>query len=156
MPRNRAWNGDQGVWLGEKERSKKNLTKETLSLAIVSAGTHLQPDPTVNSGAWMVPLVPTLTKELHAFAILHQVIIGWGFPGGSDSKESACSVGDLGLIPGSETDLSFHRNLFSSLPSPFKNLSYFCATANRIPIYNFTESKLCSVLLPYSWLLFST
>ena len=23
-----------------------------------------------------------------------------GFPGGSDSKESACSVGDLGLIPG--------------------------------------------------------
>ena len=25
----------------------------------------------------------------------------WGFPGGSDSKESACNVGDLGLIPGS-------------------------------------------------------
>ena len=24
-----------------------------------------------------------------------------GFPGGSDSKESACSKGDLGLIPGS-------------------------------------------------------
>ena len=24
-----------------------------------------------------------------------------GFPGGSDSKESACSAGDLGLIPGS-------------------------------------------------------
>ena len=23
-----------------------------------------------------------------------------GFPGGSDSKESACSVGDLGSIPG--------------------------------------------------------
>ena len=23
-----------------------------------------------------------------------------GFPGGSDSKESACYVGDLGLIPG--------------------------------------------------------
>ena len=22
------------------------------------------------------------------------------FPGGSDSKESACNVGDLGLIPG--------------------------------------------------------
>ena len=26
----------------------------------------------------------------------------WGFPGGSDSKESACSVGDLGSIPGLE------------------------------------------------------
>ena len=25
-----------------------------------------------------------------------------GFPDGSDGKESACSVGDLGLIPGSE------------------------------------------------------
>ena len=24
----------------------------------------------------------------------------YGFPGGSDGKESACSVGDLGLIPG--------------------------------------------------------
>ena len=24
-----------------------------------------------------------------------------GFPGGSDSKESACNAGDLGLIPGS-------------------------------------------------------
>ena len=27
--------------------------------------------------------------------------IHWGFLGGSDSKESACNVGDLGLIPGS-------------------------------------------------------
>ena len=25
----------------------------------------------------------------------------WGFPGGSDGKESACKAGDLGLIPGS-------------------------------------------------------
>ena len=24
----------------------------------------------------------------------------WGFPGGSAGKESACSAGDLGLIPG--------------------------------------------------------
>ena len=24
----------------------------------------------------------------------------WGFPGGSDGKESACNAGDLGLIPG--------------------------------------------------------
>ena len=38
--------------------------------------------------------------ELRAFAVLHQVIIGWGFPGGSDNKESACSVRDLGSISG--------------------------------------------------------
>ena len=25
----------------------------------------------------------------------------WGFPGGSDGKQSACNAGDLGLIPGS-------------------------------------------------------
>ena len=25
----------------------------------------------------------------------------WDFPGGSDAKESACNVGDLGSIPGS-------------------------------------------------------
>ena len=24
----------------------------------------------------------------------------WGFPGGSDGKESACNAGDLGSIPG--------------------------------------------------------
>ena len=28
------------------------------------------------------------------------VSIYMGFPGGSDDKESACNVGDLGLIPG--------------------------------------------------------
>ena len=26
----------------------------------------------------------------------------WGFPGGSNGKESACSAGDLGSTPGSE------------------------------------------------------
>jgi len=26
--------------------------------------------------------------------------LSMGFPGGSDGKESACSAGDLGLIPG--------------------------------------------------------
>ena len=27
-------------------------------------------------------------------------LCSWGFPGGSEGKESACSVGDLSLIPG--------------------------------------------------------
>ena len=35
---------------------------------------------------WMGPILVTLR--------------GVGFPGGSDSKESACNVGDLGLTPG--------------------------------------------------------
>ena len=29
--------------------------------------------------------------------------ISWGFPGGSDGKESACNAGDMGSIPGSGT-----------------------------------------------------
>ena len=29
----------------------------------------------------------------------------WGFPGGSDGKESACDAGDHGLIPGWEDPL---------------------------------------------------
>ena len=29
------------------------------------------------------------------------MVFSFGFPGGSDGKESACSVGDLGSIPGS-------------------------------------------------------
>ena len=33
----------------------------------------------------------------------HKLCIG--FPGGSDSKESACNAGDLGLIPGQEDPL---------------------------------------------------
>ena len=28
------------------------------------------------------------------------VLVGWGFPGGSDDKKFACSAGDLGSIPG--------------------------------------------------------
>ena len=31
---------------------------------------------------------------------LFRSLISWGFPGGSASKESACNVGDPGLIPG--------------------------------------------------------
>jgi len=33
----------------------------------------------------------------------------WGFPGGSDSKESACNVGDPGLISGSEIAFPWRR-----------------------------------------------
>ena len=33
----------------------------------------------------------------------------WGFPGVSDSKESACNAGDLGSIPGSRRSLGEGR-----------------------------------------------
>ena len=38
----------------------------------------------------------------HSHIVCSTVFILKGFPGGSDSKESACNAGDLGSIPGSE------------------------------------------------------
>ena len=35
------------------------------------------------------------------FSFSHLLFLKWGFPGGLDHKESACSAEDLGLIPGS-------------------------------------------------------
>ena len=39
----------------------------------------------------------------------------WGFLGGSDSKESACNAGDLGLIPGQEDPLEKGMAIHSSI-----------------------------------------
>ena len=33
------------------------------------------------------------------------MLVPWGFPGGSDGKESSCNAGDPGSIPGSERSL---------------------------------------------------
>ena len=41
------------------------------------------------------------------------VIHIYGFPGGSDSKESACSAEDPGLIPGSETGMATHSSILA-------------------------------------------
>ena len=45
------------------------------------------------------------------------MLLSMGFPGGSDGKDSACSVGELGLIPG----LGRSPGEENSLP-----LQYFC------------------------------
>ena len=45
--------------------------------------------------------VPTSTFDLGLFLISHSLEVLLGFLYGSGSKESAYSVGDLGLIPGS-------------------------------------------------------
>ena len=43
----------------------------------------------------------TLPKNMHRSLFLFALTIYLGFPGGSDSKESACSAGDMSLTPGS-------------------------------------------------------
>ena len=42
-------------------------------------------------------------------------ILGWGFLGGSDGKESACNAGDPGLIPGWEDPLQKEMATHSSI-----------------------------------------
>ena len=44
----------------------------------------------------VIYLLP-LSTVIHAALVYSSPL---GFPGGSDGKESACSAGDLGLIPG--------------------------------------------------------
>ena len=41
-----------------------------------------------------------LRTSIHSAYVEHLLRV-WGFPGDSDDKESACNVGDPGLIPGS-------------------------------------------------------
>ena len=53
-----------------------------------------------------------------------EILIGIGFPGGSDNKESACNAGDLGLIPGFgkdplEEDMATHSQVFLPRESPW-------------------------------------
>ena len=43
------------------------------------------------------------------------VCLGWSFPGGSDSKESTCSAGDLGSISGREDPLEKGMAAHSSI-----------------------------------------
>ena len=42
------------------------------------------------------------TMEYYSAIKKKNLMLFEGFPGGSDGKESACSAGDPGLIPGSE------------------------------------------------------
>ena len=55
-------------------------------------------------GAWWATVtgVAESQKRLRDLALMHIVMVtlGLGFPGGSDSQESACNAGDLGSLPG--------------------------------------------------------
>ena len=44
--------------------------------------------------------IKLLSLSLVCLRFIHVVTSILGFPGGSDGKESACNIGDLGLIPG--------------------------------------------------------
>ena len=53
---------------------------------------------------WVVSNSSIPAIELNIYMLCHVIVLyllpGWGFPGGSAGKESACNVGDLGWVPG--------------------------------------------------------
>ena len=71
----------------------------------------------------------------------------WGFPGGSEVKASACIVGDLGSIPGSESSPGEGNGnpiQYSCLENP-KDGGAWWATVHRVAksrtqLSNFTHS----------------
>ena len=59
-----------------------------------------------NRGAWWAAVYGvtqswTRLKQLSSSSSSRANTFTWGFPGGSDGKESACDAGDPGSIPGS-------------------------------------------------------
>ena len=54
-----------------------------------------------SASIWTPPIPGNIgCTQLGFFSFSHLLFLKWGFPGGLDHKESACSAEDLGLIPG--------------------------------------------------------
>ena len=74
---------------------------------------HVNPDELLCSASHFV-------FDVTFLHLLSYVSLNWVFPGSSDSKESACNVGDPGLIPGLgrslEKEMATH---FSIMPREF-------------------------------------
>ena len=91
----------------------------------------------MNKGAWQATYSPWGCKESD-----------WGFPGGSDGKESACNIGDQGLTLGWEDPLekgmaihSFNWNDANSSTN-INKIKYIVFIASSA-CYLVTDSRLC-------------
>ena len=61
----------------------------------------LNPDPTgIDFRGFITAQIVFILSLLKLFLQIFALCVYRGFPGGSDNKESACSAGDPGLIPG--------------------------------------------------------
>ena len=92
----RAWS------LGQKDPLEEHIANHSSLLAWRISRTEEPGGLTVHG----VTKSQTSETAWHSMAPLgnwkKKEAVEWGFPGGSDGKESACNVGDLGLILGSE------------------------------------------------------
>ena len=77
--------------------------------SVPSRGSHCLPVPCFGffGEAPSIELDSWIWEEKSQVQVMRLVVrvsqaeLHWGFPGGSDGKESACNAGDLGSIPGS-------------------------------------------------------
>ena len=56
--------------------------------------------PTFQVDSLPAELLYNIYLSIYIHIYIHFIYADQGFPGGSDSKESTCDMGDLGLIPG--------------------------------------------------------
>ena len=73
-----------------------------------------------------------------------------GFSGGSDSKESACSVEDLGLIPGLGRSLGKGMAIHSSILT--ENISYRCSVQCFTMFKGYSLYSSCKMLAVFPML----
>ena len=105
---------DRGAWWATVHRGlKESDSTEWLTLSLGFPVSSASKDLPANQETWFdlwVRTIPWRRDRLPTPVFL-------GFPGGSDSRESACNVGNLGSIPGLEKSSGGgHGNL----------LQYFC------------------------------
>ena len=81
------------------------------------------------------PLISVLVKEIRTHRLTQRHTLMVGFPGGSDGKESACSAGDLGSIPGlgrSPGEGNGHPLQYFCLENPMDRAAWQ-APVHRVP-----------------------
>ena len=93
---------------------------------------------------WLFTLCTHLPDFLYLLLISEQIFYSMGFPGDSDSKESTCNVGDLGLIPGS-----------GRFPwrGKWQPTSVFLTGKSHGLFYNYFYSITCTLYYNFPWTL---
>ena len=80
---------------------KKTLTATTTTKKMWAVKRLIQAGNPISNPLIAIQLSHFMHSFIHSWTKLTDFYCDlWGFPGGSAGKESACNVGDLGLIPG--------------------------------------------------------
>ena len=105
-------------------------------------------DPGHSRGAVSLILITTVHECLKFISLYLKIV--YGFPGGSEGKESACNAGDLGLIPGSGRSPGRGNGnplLYSCLENPMDGGAWRAITVHGIAESDTTESLTLSEMV---------